>query len=95
LFALPFLLPDPTSLTWTVREAKGGDENRGTLIGTKDGKVVIEWYGISGGQLKYYPTIADVIWQSEQFSLEPIPDSESGYGLIQKARTYFPEKWMF
>lgn len=95
LFALPFLLPDPQTLTWTVRESKDGNENRGTLIGKKGNTIIIEWYGISGGQLKYYPTIDDVIWQSEPFNLEPIPNTESGYGLIQKAKSYFPNKWLF
>jgi hypothetical protein len=95
LFALPFLLPDPTTLHWILRESKDGNENRGTLIGKKDDKLIIEWYGISGGQLKYYPTKDDVIWQSEPFKLEPIPNIESGYGLIQKAKSYFPNKWIF
>lgn len=95
LFALPFLLPDPTLLNWTLRESKDGNQNRGTLIATKDNKVIIEWYGTSGGQLKYYPTMNDVIWHSEQFKLEPIPQIESGYGLKQKAKAYFPDKWIF
>lgn len=95
LFALPFLLPNPSALDWEVRESKEGDENKGTLIAKKDDKVIIEWYGTSGGQLKYYPTETDVIWQSDEFKLEPIPDIESGYGLIQKAKSYFPDKWKF
>ncbi len=95
LFALPFLLPDPATLDWIIRESKDSNENRGTLVGKKDGKLIIEWYGISGGQLKYYPTKNDVIWQSKPFKLEPIPNIESGYGLIQKAKSYFPNKWIF
>lgn len=95
LFALPFLLPDAATLEWSVRESKNRDENRGTLIAKKNNKLIIEWYGISGGQLKYYPTKDDVIWQSDPFMLEPVPNLESGYGLIQKAKTYFPNKWLF
>ncbi|MEO8111964.1 MAG: hypothetical protein ABI594_18085 [Ginsengibacter sp.] len=95
LFALPFLLPDPATLDWTLREPKDGNENRGTLIGRKNNKLIIEWYGISGGQLKYYASNDEVIWKSESFKLEPIPDIESGYGLIQKAKSYFPNKWLF
>ncbi len=95
LFALPFLLPDPATLEWTVREYKDGNENQGTLIAKKNKKLIIEWYCISGGQLKYYPTKEDLIWQSECFGLEPLANMESGYGLIQKAKTYFPSKWVF
>lgn len=95
LFALPFLLPNPASLKWELRESKDGDENRGTLIAKKDDKLIIEWYAISGGQMKYYPTENDVIWQSDEFNLEPIANIESGYGLIQKAKEYFPDKWKY
>jgi hypothetical protein len=95
LFALPFLLPDPTKLMWTLRESKDKDENRGTLIASKDDKTIIEWYGTSGGQLKYYPTQQDIIWESAKFQLEDIPLIESGYGLKQKAKSYFPDKWIF
>lgn len=95
LFALPFLLPEPTDLDWTVRESKDGNENRGTLIAKKNNRLIIEWYGISGGQLKYYASNNEVIWKSEPFKLEPIPHIESGYGLIQKAKSYFPNKWLF
>ncbi|HWC55224.1 MAG TPA: hypothetical protein VG676_16685, partial [Chitinophagaceae bacterium] len=95
LFALPFLLPNPKSLKWQIRESKDGDENRGTLIAKKKDKVIIEWYGTSGGQLKYYPTKNDVIWQSNVFKLEAIPKNKIGDVLIQKAKTYFPEKWRF
>lgn len=95
LFALPFLLPKPSSLKWAIREPKDGDENKGTLVGFKKGKVVIEWYGTSGGQLKYFPTIEDVIWKSKKFKLEPIPTVDKDYGLIEKAKSYFPDKWKF
>lgn len=93
LFALPFLLPNPSTLDWAIREPKTGDANRGTLVGKKGDKVIIEWYGVSGGQLKYYPSNEDVIWKSEVFKLENIPNMESGYGLIQKAKSYFPKMW--
>jgi hypothetical protein len=93
LFALPFLLPDPETLTWSIRESKPQNENKGTLIGMKDDKVIIEWYGMSGGQLKYYPTKEQIIWHSYSFSLEPLPNIEGGHGLTQKAKAYFTDKW--
>ncbi len=47
LFQFPVQLPDPQTLSWEV------DGRR--LIGRDDDGVMIEWYGHSGGQLKYYP----------------------------------------
>jgi hypothetical protein len=54
---------------------------------------VIEWYGNSGGQLKYYPEVGEALWHSEIFRLEPLPFTEDGYGIAQKARTFFLELW--
>ncbi len=58
-------------------------DNNGTLF---------EWYGLSGGQLKYYPPVDWASWHSEPFSLEPLPDDLEP-GLQNKAMQYFPEKW--
>ncbi len=86
-------LPDPRKLRWhfpqrVVRETSNpgrrlrGDDDQGTLF---------EWYGESGGQLKYYPLAAGAVWQSDQFQLEPLPDAE--YGIRAKAAAYFPVLW--
>lgn len=83
---LPLALPDPTTLTWAFLSPK-------RLVGQDADKIVFEWYGSSGGQLKYYPALTQAIWSSAVFSLEPlnIPDEERG--IIAKAATYFPRLW--
>lgn len=92
LFQLALDLPDPSDLDWCVRKSKT-KEGSGCLVGSHEGRVLIEWYGNSGGQLKYYPKVSEALWKSELFSLEPLPFTENGYGIAQKARTFFPEKW--
>lgn len=89
LHQFPIQLPDPDSLRWYFAEADGelgrclkGDDNTGTII---------EWYGESGGQLKYYPLAKNAVWQSDVFTLEPLTPGE--YGIAKKAEVYFPEKW--
>lgn len=77
-------MPKPGSLKWrfsTSRCLKGDDED-GTLF---------EWYGESGGQLKYYPLARNAIWCSQQFRLEPISGLKGG--ILVKASTYFPKLW--
>ena len=77
-------LPKPDTLRWyfpTKRCLRGDDQN-GTLF---------EWYGESGGQLKYYPLSKKAVWRSPQFQLEPIKNAKQG--LLAKAAAYFPEAW--
>ncbi|MBX3053053.1 MAG: hypothetical protein KF753_16340 [Caldilineaceae bacterium] len=84
LFQYTIDLPDPTSLAWKVKGRRLiGDDAKGTLF---------EWYGLSGGQLKYYPLADDATWHSPVFSLEALPDNHD-YGLVRKAELYFPELW--
>ena len=52
---------------------------------------MIEWYGESGGQLKYYPLASEALWRSPVFELERIPSGRSS--LLEKAALYFPELW--
>ena len=84
LFQYPAKLPKPDSLKWLVEGA--------TLRAYDDeGNRLIEWYGFSGGQLKYYPKAANAIWRSSIFSLEPLPPNVlSG---TRKAELYFPKLW--
>lgn len=84
LFQLPILLPNPNSINWAVISAR--------LVGTMDGQTIIEWYGSSGGQLKYYPNIEKATWISEKFKLEHIPQN-SGSNILKKVEAYFPDQW--
>ena len=77
-------MPKPKSLKWhfSTPRCLRGDDQHGTLF---------EWYGESGGQLKYYPLAKSAQWHSEVFSLEPIKDLKGG--MLAKVATYFPEFW--
>ena len=85
LFQLSTHLPSPDNLSWTV------DGRR--LIGSDDHGVLIEWYGHSGGQLKYYPFTSQALWASSIFRLEPLPENDGEYGLKRRVIEYFPEQW--
>jgi hypothetical protein len=54
---------------------------------------VFEYYYGSGGQLKYYPSIADAVWESDVFRLESLQGVSPLYDAETKAAAYFPEKW--
>lgn len=86
LHQFPPILPKPESLSWDCL----GDKLR--LVGTDHlGAVIFEWYGDSGGQLKYYPHVSEAVWYSPEFQLEPLPSGE--YGALNKAAAYFPSLW--
>jgi hypothetical protein len=84
LFQYAIDLPDAKKLKWEVLSRR--------LIGYDQYGVLFEWYGLSGGQFKYYPLADATIWQSPRFRLEPLPTNLE-YGLLRKAQAYFPEKW--
>jgi len=84
LFQYPIELPDPQQLIWEVEGRR--------LIGRDHSGILFEWYGLSGGQLKYYPLAQNAIWQSDVFSLEPLPTNLE-FGLQDKAKLYFPDQW--
>lgn len=54
------VLPAPASWSFKGRRLIGKNE---------DGTVLYEWYGLSGGQLKYYPKISDRLHGTELFTL--------------------------
>jgi hypothetical protein len=89
LHQFPIQLPEPGSLRWYFAD-QGGELGR-CLKGDDDTGTIIEWYGESGGQLKYYPLERNAVWQSDVFTLEPLTTGE--YGIAKKAEAYFPEKW--
>ena len=79
-------LPHPESLQWP-----SPNERSRRIVGADDSGNLFEWYGESGGQLKYYPLAEDAVWRSERFRLEPL--GEKRYGTIEKVAAYFPEQW--
>ncbi|HZG50765.1 MAG TPA: hypothetical protein VEZ40_01395 [Pyrinomonadaceae bacterium] len=90
LHQFPLAMPNANKLNWHFPTKKGGDEGR-RLAAYDDSGVIFEWYGESGGQLKYYPPASLAIWSSDSFQLEPLADIE--YGILKKAAAYFPHKW--
>ena len=95
LHQFPITLPEPDSLEWefpTFTTKEGEQRIARHLRGTDSRGTVFEWYGESGGQLKYYPLVENALWESSRFRLEPIPSGQE-HGLLHKARTYFPSKW--
>ncbi len=56
-------LPNPETLEWefTASSRRNSGESR-RLVGKDKSGVLFEWYGESGGQLKYYPIGTDAIW---------------------------------
>jgi hypothetical protein len=86
-------LPNPEELTWyfPVKTIKGVEVTARHINGDDADGRVFEWYGESGGQLKFYPKASSALWQSEKFRLEPLPDIE--HGILAKVAAYFPELW--
>ena len=85
LYQYPIMLPIASSLQWSV------DGRR--LVGMMESSKLIEWYGHSGGQLKYYPSADEALWKSEVFYMEPLPDNDKGYGLLRRVTDYYPDLW--
>lgn len=89
-------LPAPDDLMWSFPDTiRSGERIQGRrLVGLHQDHKLLEWYGQSGGQLKYYPLTKDAIWQSELFTLEPLPDNAgSSHILLTKIQSYFPGLW--
>lgn len=87
LYRLPLQLPDPSTL-------RGSFPSKNRLLGEDAGGKVFEWYGESGGQLKYYPPTSWATWQSDKFELEPLSLTAAQFGISFRAASYFPEKWL-
>lgn len=91
LHQFPFKFPDPKLLKWYCPDAKTDKAVR-RIVANDESGVIFEWYGESGGQLKYYPLVSNAIWSSERFNLEPLDNSE--HGILTKVAAYFPKKWL-
>lgn len=97
LFQYSLQLPDPRNLKWyfpVVTDRDGKEKPALRLSGDDEFGTIFEWYSSSGGQLKYYPLTQDALWHSDKFHLAPLPKLEDlAYGIVSKARAYFPLKW--
>lgn len=65
----------------------------GALLGFVERPPLLSGTAVLADNSEHYPTTDEAVWQSDVFQLEPLPHSEFGYGIIQKAQTYFPNKW--
>ena len=90
----PLTLPDPSQLGWMFPTYMRNDELYvgNHLNGNDAFGSLFEWYGESGGQLKYYPFVADATWESDRFRLEPLP-TDLEHGVLHKVESYFPNQW--
>lgn len=96
LFKISLNLPDPSQLHWDfpMVESKGKESHGRRLRGMDESGTLFEWYGESGGQLKYYPLAESALWKSDIFHLEPLPANwKEKHGMVAKARDYFPKLW--
>jgi hypothetical protein len=89
----PLMFPDPNSLKWScpTKLVKGVERTSRRIIGNDGQGTLFEWYGESGGQLKYYPFERTALWKSDRFRLEPLGDIK--HGILAKVATYFPDQW--
>ena len=81
-----FKLAYPKDMIWTYKSDKclsGYDAKHPT-------EVLVDWYGLSGGQLKYYPRADSAIFSSPVFSLL---SPQNTISLEDKARSYFPSQF--
>lgn len=85
-------LPNPENLRWYFANTKNKKSSGKSLRADDKNGLLFEWYGESGGQLKYYPLIRDAIWSSELFRLEPL-NKTIEQGIVAKVAAYFPELW--
>jgi hypothetical protein len=87
-------LPGPKRLKWYFPKVVRNGEKvvAGHLSGDDDSGTVFEWYGESGGQLKYYPLAETALWASDRFRLEPLPGNLE-HGILAKVAVYFPHLW--
>lgn len=82
-----FDLSFPKDLTWSHKSEKCLRAEEPRLAG----ETLIDWYALSGGQLKYYPRAQDARYESPRFTLEHIPRMQS---VQEKAARYWPEEWI-
>jgi hypothetical protein len=89
----PLELFAENSLKWHVpAKATSGSGKARRLCGDDAEGTMVEWYGESGGQLKFYPLAGTAVWASPRFELEALP-ARVTCGIAAKVRQYFPKLW--
>ncbi len=92
LFQYPLNCLAASALAWHIpKDKKDVTKSSRRLSGDDKIGTAVEWYGMSGGQLKYYPPESAAVWKSSKFRLEPVPAGTSAH--LAKAATYFPKQW--
>ena len=79
-----FPLKYPSGIKWKYKSASclsGYDPD-------EPEKVLVDWYGVSGGQLKYYPKASSATYKSTVFDIPPAPKIMS---IKEKVLNYFPD----
>lgn len=96
IFQMPLYLPNPRALTWycPTKISRGQEVPCKRIQGDINGIKIFDYYGTSGGQLKYYyPLSWPIVW-SCSFMLEPLPtEIISQDPALRKASSYFNEAW--
>jgi hypothetical protein len=80
-----FALDYPDNISWRYKSNRclSGYDSR------YPDEAIFDWYGSSGGQLKYYPRGSSAIYKSEVFLMLNPPT----ISLTDKARQYFPDEF--
>ncbi|AGI71988.1 hypothetical protein OA238_c18830 [Octadecabacter arcticus 238] len=63
IHSFPLVFPKVDRWIYSGRALRG-------YVSKDPGKVIFDWYGLSGGQLKYYPRAVDALFSSQIFELE-------------------------
>jgi hypothetical protein len=82
-FPLDLHVPDPRLMNWEFTGRR--------IYATFEGHQFWEWYGESGGQLKYYPPLKLARWVSPLFELHNPPSEDTP---IAKAKRYWPDAFL-
>ena len=81
-----FHLHFPKEIRWEFNSSRclrGYDPNHPS-------ETIFDWYGLSGGQLKYYPKASSAKYNTNKFTLK----TPRKISLTEKASRYFPDEWI-
>jgi hypothetical protein len=95
LFQIPLSMPSSKTVRWCCPLKKYKDKMVPSkrIQGDVDQLKIFDFYGTSGGQLKYYYPLEWPIFWSTSFQLESVPDEHGKHDIFKKAQLYFPDAW--